>query len=80
MSKTRKIREINEEDLITIKECHLRLGRGFSRSTILRRIASGEFEEGWHWVNLASRNSQNRNIRINMAAIREYIATPGGLR
>jgi hypothetical protein len=67
---------VNENELVTIEECHTKLGRGFSPRTILRRIESGEYKEGTHWVNVASVASKKRIIKINMAAIRELISTP----
>ncbi|ARV58099.1 hypothetical protein BZZ01_05120 [Nostocales cyanobacterium HT-58-2] len=71
---------VNENDLVTLEECYSKLGQGFSRSSILRRINSGEYQEGVHWVNVASVNVKNRIIKINMAAIRELISTPAAFR
>ncbi|NEQ26935.1 MAG: hypothetical protein F6K28_49525 [Microcoleus sp. SIO2G3] len=80
MSKKKPATIVNEDDLITIQECYQKLGQGFSRRTILRRIESGEFEEGVHWVNVASVSSKKRIIKINMAALRELISTPAAFR
>lgn len=67
---------IKEEDCVTIDEAYKLLGRGYSRRSILRRIESGEFTEGEHWINDASPYSKKRNIKINLEAIRRLRATP----
>lgn len=77
MPKTNLLKPIiKEQDCVTIDEAHKLLGRGYSRRSILRRIESGEFVEGEHWVNDASPHSKKRNIKINLEAIRRLRATP----
>lgn len=41
-------------------------GRGFSRSTILRRIESGEWIQGKHWESDHRVASERRLIKINV--------------
>ena len=71
---------INPQDLLTIDQTHQKLGKGFSRNSIMRRIAAGEWIEGYHFVDDASRNSKQRAIKINIAAVQEWRSTPAALR
>lgn len=72
--------KINPEDLVTIPEAYARLGKGYSRSSILRRIDSGEWVEGHHFVDDAPKDSKLRNIKINLAAVQELRSVPAGQR
>lgn len=67
-------------DLVTIDEAATLLGRGYSRSSIYRRIESGEWEEGVHWVDDRRTGAKKRIIKINLAAIQEGRLTPAGRR
>ena len=81
MPKTKLLnQDIREKDLIDIKEAPRILGRGYSRKSIDRRIKSGEFIEGIHWINDASINSKYRIIKMNVDAIRQLRATPSHQR
>lgn len=71
---------INPSDLRTIAQTHQLLGKGYSRNSIMRKIASGDWVEGVHYVNDASRDNQQRAIRINIVAVQEWRATPAALR
>lgn len=70
----------NQADLVALDEASRRLGRGFSRSSILRRIDSGEWQEGIHWVDARRKDSVYRVIKINLAAVRTTLATPAAFR
>lgn len=70
----------NQADLVALDEASRRLGRGFSRSSILRRIDSGEWQEGIHWVDARRKGSVYRVIKINLAAVRTTLATPAAFR
>ena len=48
-----------------------RLGRGYSRASIWRRINSGDWKEGHHWVNHARQDARIRLVKINVAAVLE---------
>lgn len=67
-------------ELVTIEEAAERLGRGYSRSSVYRRIESGEWMEGVHWVNDCRAGAKKRIIKINLAAIEEVRRTPAGRR
>jgi hypothetical protein len=72
--------EINTEDLVTIAQAYQKLGVGYSRSSILRRIKSGEWIEGVHYINDARTNSNYRIIKINIRAVQELRKTNSGER
>lgn len=74
------IQNIKEENLIDIKDAPRILGRGYSRKSIDRRIKSGEFIEGTHWINDAPVNSKYRIIKINVVAIRQLRVIPSHQR
>jgi hypothetical protein len=67
-------------ELVTIEEASDRLGRGFSRSNILRRINSGEWEEGEHWIDCRRDGTFYRQIKVNLTAVFERMATPAAHR
>ena len=56
------------------------LGRGWSRSSILRRIDSGELIEGVHWIDDSPMTSPRRRIKLNILAIEQYLSKPAALR
>ncbi|MEM7581605.1 MAG: hypothetical protein ACFB02_16065 [Mastigocoleus sp.] len=70
----------SDAELLTIKQASERLGKGFSRSSISRRIASGEWKEGIHWIDARRENSINRIIKINVTAVMNEFATPAAFR
>lgn len=67
-------------ELVTIPEAHQRLGKGFSRNSILRRIDSGEWKEGIHWVDDRRSESVQRLIKINLTAVNELRGIPAVYR
>lgn len=71
---------INPEDLVTINQATEKLGKGYSRSSILRRIDAGEWKEGIHYIDDALVNSKLRSIKINLAAVQEQRSIPAGQR
>ncbi|MBN3905853.1 MAG: hypothetical protein HWQ35_04480 [Nostoc sp. NMS1] len=50
MNKRLNSLNIDPTQLVTIEQAHEKLGKGYSRSSILRRIKSGEWKEGIHWI------------------------------
>ncbi|MEO0375429.1 MAG: hypothetical protein AAF329_12555 [Cyanobacteria bacterium P01_A01_bin.17] len=67
-------------ELVTLGEASHQLGKGFSRSSMLRRIDSGEWQEGIHWVDARRKGSVYRIIKINLAAVLTELATPAAFR
>lgn len=67
-------------ELVTIEEASAKLGRGFSRRSILRRIDSGEWQEGIHWIDDRRMGSTKRIIKINLTAVMELRSVPAAYR
>jgi hypothetical protein len=63
-----------------LTEAAVILGKGYSYSTILRRIESGEWQEGIHWIDDSTLHSQKRAIKINLTAVHTFRATPKAFR
>jgi hypothetical protein len=66
--------------LVTIAKAAEILGRGYSYSSILRRIEAGEWQEGVHWIDDSTLNSQKRSIKINLTAVNKLRAIPKAFR
>lgn len=77
--KSRNYKLANTE-LVSIEEAVSRLGKGYSRSSILRRINSGEWVEGTHWMDARRQGATYRIIKINLIAVRAELATPAAFR
>jgi hypothetical protein len=69
-----------DAELLTIEQASIRLGKGFSRSSIIRRISSGEWLEGVHWVDARRGGAANRIVKINITAVLDTFATPAAFR
>ncbi|HIK15387.1 MAG TPA: hypothetical protein IGS53_08920 [Leptolyngbyaceae cyanobacterium M33_DOE_097] len=69
-----------DAELVTIEQASIRLGKGFSRRSILRRIDDGEWEEGIHWIDDRRIGSAKRLIKINIAAVMELRGIPAAYR
>lgn len=67
-------------ELVTIDEAAQRLGKGYSRRSIFRRIDSGEWKEGEHWIDDRRQDSDRRIIKINLTAVQELRETPAAFR
>jgi hypothetical protein len=67
-------------ELVTIAEASDRLGEGYSRSSIFRRIRSGEWQEGIHWIDDRRQDSDRRIIKINLTAVNELRGIPAAFR
>jgi hypothetical protein len=66
--------------LVTIAKAAATLGRGYSYSTILRRIDAGEWKEGIHWIDDSTLNARKRSIKINLTAVNKFRAIPKAFR
>ena len=66
--------------LVTIPEATKQLGKGYSRRSIFRRIQSGEWQEGVHWIDDRPLNSSRRIIKINLTAVNELRGIPAAFR
>ena len=69
-----------DAELVPIKEASQRLGQGYSRSSITRRIRSGEWKEGIHWIDDRPLGSGKAIIKINLTAVNELRAIPAAFR
>ncbi|NJP12681.1 MAG: hypothetical protein HC866_27125 [Leptolyngbyaceae cyanobacterium RU_5_1] len=67
-------------ELVSLEEASKRLGRGFSRRSMLRRIDSSEWQEGIHWIDDRRPGSSKRLIKINLTAVSEWRTTPAAKR
>lgn len=76
----RKQIEIDPSQCVTVDEATGELGAGFSRSSIMRRITSGEWEEGIHWIDDRRAGTAKRLIKINLAEVNKLRAVPAGER
>jgi hypothetical protein len=70
----------HDAELVTIEEASSRLGKGFSRRSIVRRIDSEEWVEGIHWIDDRREGAAYRQIKINLTAVQEWRATPAAYR
>lgn len=70
----------NHIELVTLAEAARTLGRGFSRRSILRRIDSGEWVEGQHWIDDRRTGATNRQIKINLTAVMQWRTRPAAKR
>lgn len=69
-----------DAELLTIEQASTRLGVGFSRRSIYRRITAGEWEEGIHWIDDRRPGSTKRMIKINLTAVMELRGIPAAYR
>jgi hypothetical protein len=70
MPKTKlKPQDIKEQDLLTLKELHRVMGEGYSPSTIRRRIARNELNQGQHYFRVG--NPANGIIKVDLMAIKQ---------
>lgn len=70
----------NPENLVTVKKAAEILGTGFSRSSIMRRIESGEWVEGSHWIDDRRMGALRRVIKINLSQVQKHRSIPAGER
>jgi hypothetical protein len=66
--------------LVTIAKATAILGKGYSYSSILRRIETGEWKEGVHWIDDSTLSARKRSIKINLTAVNEFRAIPKAFR
>lgn len=69
-----------DAEYISLEEASEKLGKGYSRSSILRRIDSGEWQEGLHWIDDRRNGTAYRRIKINIAAVNEWRRKPAAKR
>lgn len=72
--------QINPSQLVTIAEASAQLGRGYSRSSIIRRIEAEEWKEGIHWIDDRRVGATKRVIKINLDAVNQLRSIPAGKR
>lgn len=78
---TKSQRFFSAEELITMELLGEKLGKGYSRSSILKRIdVTGEWKEGQHWVDAAPSGSKYRKIKLVLPAILKEVSTPLAMR
>lgn len=80
MPKVKLVPVTEPTQLVSIKEASQILGDGFSRSSILRRIESGEWVEGTHWVDDRRQGGQRRLIKINLIEVQKCRTVAAGKR
>lgn len=80
MPKPNSRTEVKPSDLITLKEAAEVLGVGFSRSSLIRRIESGEWIEGVHWIDDRRQGAMRRVIKINLSEVQKHRIIPAGER
>lgn len=80
MPRSKKPIKIAPGDLVSIVEAPTVFGAGWSRRSILRRIDSGEFKEGVHWIDEAPIGAVHRRIKLVKPAIEAHLSTPAGAR
>lgn len=79
-SKKLRFKLPSNAELVTINQARMRLGEGFSRRSIYRRIDAGEWEEGVHWIDDRRVGSTRRMIKINLTAVMELRGIPAAYR
>ena len=67
-------------ELVTLEEAAQRLGRGYSRSSMLRRINGGEWREGIEWIDDRRDGAAYRQIKINLTAVADWRRKPAARR
>lgn len=67
-------------ELVTLETAAATLGRGYSRSSILRRINNGEWREGVEWIDDRRDGATYRQIKINLTAVQEWRRKPAARR
>ena len=67
--------KIKSDDLIDINSAKDLFGKGWSKSSILRRIDNHELIEGKHYINDASVNSKQRKIKLIISGIEKFRGT-----
>ncbi|MFM2432901.1 MAG: hypothetical protein RLZZ511_4115 [Cyanobacteriota bacterium] len=80
MPRSKKTITIQPGDLVAIVEAPSVFGAGWSRRSILRRIDSGEFKEGVHWIDEAPVGSRHRRIKLVKPEIEAHLSIPAGAR
>lgn len=70
--------DVNPEDFIALNTACDRLG--ISTSTARRRIAAGDWVEGKHWTNDASKLGKTRKILINIKEVLELRCISASMR
>lgn len=70
----------NDAEYLPLEEASDRLGKGYSRSSILRRIDSGEWREGIEWIDDRRNGTAYRRIKINLTAVNQWRRIPAAKR
>jgi hypothetical protein len=78
MSRKKITYEINSEDLVPLRKAVEKLG--YSTSTMKRRIESGDWVEGLHWVNDAAKNAKCRKILVNIKEVNKLRTVSASFR
>jgi hypothetical protein len=80
MPRAKQAIQITPDELVSISNAPEVFGKGWSRRSILRRIDSGEFREGVHWIDDAPRDCTIRRIKLVKSAIEAHLSIPAGAR
>jgi hypothetical protein len=80
MIKRKQPKILEPADLLTIPVASKQLGAGYSRNSILRRIESGEWAEGIHWIDDRRAGTSRRRILIVMSAVSALRSTSAAYR
>jgi hypothetical protein len=78
--KQRKPPAIEPSDLVHFHTASKLLGAGYSRNSILRRIKSGEWIEGTHWIDDRRKGTTRKRILIVLSAVNALRATSAAYR
>lgn len=62
--------DIKNEDLVTLKEAHEQLGKGYSPRTIRRKIADGVYKKGVHYFRTGGVDGL---IKVHLPSIRQNL-------
>lgn len=78
MPRKKPICEINSNDLMPLREAVKELD--YSATTMYRRINSGDWVEGIHWVDDSVKNAKYKKILINIKEVNKLRTVSASFR